>query len=93
VSRAARATDRAPKRHVVADVPSTGPRMARNNPSPVVCNERRWTSMSSSAKTPPMEDSPCPLRLSAVVERRAWDSNPRGRFRALAVFKTAAIGH
>jgi hypothetical protein len=27
------------------------------------------------------------------VERRAWDSNPRGRFRALAVFKTAAIGH
>jgi len=25
--------------------------------------------------------------------RRAWDSNPRGRFRALAVFKTAAIGH
>jgi hypothetical protein len=27
------------------------------------------------------------------VWRRAWDSNPRGRFRALAVFKTAAIGH
>jgi hypothetical protein len=25
--------------------------------------------------------------------RRAWDSNPRRRFRALAVFKTAAIGH
>jgi hypothetical protein len=27
------------------------------------------------------------------VKRRAWDSNPRGRSRALAVFKTAAIGH
>ena len=27
------------------------------------------------------------------VERRVWDSNPRGRVNALAVFKTAAIGH
>jgi len=26
-------------------------------------------------------------------ERRVWDSNPRGRVNALAVFKTAAIGH
>jgi hypothetical protein len=25
--------------------------------------------------------------------RRVWDSNPRGHLRALAVFKTAAIGH
>ena len=25
--------------------------------------------------------------------RRVWDSNPRGRVNALAVFKTAAIGH
>jgi hypothetical protein len=31
--------------------------------------------------------------VSTDLERRAWDSNPRGRFRALAVFKTAAIGH
>jgi hypothetical protein len=27
------------------------------------------------------------------VERRAWDSNPRGRVNALMVFKTIAIGH
>jgi len=27
------------------------------------------------------------------LKRRVWDSNPRGRFPALAVFKTAAIGH
>jgi hypothetical protein len=27
------------------------------------------------------------------VQRRVWDSNPRGRVNALAVFKTAAIGH
>jgi hypothetical protein len=26
-------------------------------------------------------------------QRRVWDSNPRGRVNALAVFKTAAIGH
>jgi hypothetical protein len=26
-------------------------------------------------------------------QRRAWDSNPRGSSRPLAVFKTAAIGH
>ena len=25
--------------------------------------------------------------------RRVWDLNPRGHSRALAVFKTAAIGH
>ena len=29
----------------------------------------------------------------AARQRRAWDSNPRGRANALAVFKTAAIGH
>jgi hypothetical protein len=27
------------------------------------------------------------------IERRAWDSNPRGRVNALMVFKTIAIGH
>jgi hypothetical protein len=27
------------------------------------------------------------------TERRAWDSNPRGRFPDLVVFKTTAIGH
>jgi hypothetical protein len=26
-------------------------------------------------------------------QRRAWDSNPRGRVNALMVFKTIAIGH
>jgi hypothetical protein len=26
-------------------------------------------------------------------QRRVWDSNPRGRVNALAIFKTAAIGH
>ncbi len=37
-----------------------------------------------------------PYGVFALVtgrERRVWDSNPRGRFPALAVFKTAAIGH
>ncbi len=34
-----------------------------------------------------------PRRAFVQVKRRAWDSNPRGRSRALAVFKTAAIGH
>ncbi len=29
----------------------------------------------------------------AQAGRRVWDSNPRGHSRALAVFKTAAIGH
>ena len=29
----------------------------------------------------------------AQVKRRVWDLNPRGRVNALAVFKTAAIGH
>ena len=36
------------------------------------------------------------FRWSAYIlagERRVWDSNPRGRVNALAVFKTAAIGH
>jgi len=33
------------------------------------------------------------VRRSKAVLRRAWDSNPRWRFRAIAVFKTAAIGH
>ena len=36
------------------------------------------------------------FRWSACIlagERRVWDSNPRGRVNALAVFKTAAIGH
>jgi hypothetical protein len=28
-----------------------------------------------------------------ITKRRVWDSNPRGRVNALAVFKTAAIGH
>jgi hypothetical protein len=28
-----------------------------------------------------------------ITGRRVWDSNPRGHSRALAVFKTAAIGH
>ncbi len=28
-----------------------------------------------------------------ITVRRVWDSNPRGRVNALAVFKTAAIGH
>ena len=31
--------------------------------------------------------------LVTGLKRRVWDSNPRGRFPALAVFKTAAIGH
>ena len=36
------------------------------------------------------------FRWSAYIlagERRVWDSNPRGLSPALAVFKTAAIGH
>jgi hypothetical protein len=30
--------------------------------------------------------------LNISDQRRVWDSNPRGRVNALAVFKTAAIG-
>jgi hypothetical protein len=29
----------------------------------------------------------------AVARRRGWDSNPRGRSRGLAVFKTAPLNH
>jgi hypothetical protein len=34
-----------------------------------------------------------PGQMALSGSRRAWDSNPRGRANALAVFKTAAIGH
>jgi hypothetical protein len=42
----------------------------------------------------PLETPESQLSLKSLhVRRRAWDSNPRGRVNALAVFKTAAIGH
>ncbi len=41
----------------------------------------------------PLAELACLCGASAQVGRRAWDSNPRRRSRASAVFKTAAIVH
>ena len=41
----------------------------------------------------PLVRVPLAGRRRVWCRRRVWDSNPRGRVNALAVFKTAAIGH
>src|SRR6266542_4720193 len=68
------------------DWPIRGPQTARLN--------QLSRSLASHGEHPP--DSPQTLGFAGAagvflgVERRAWDSNPRGRFRALAVFKPIA---
>jgi hypothetical protein len=64
-----------------------------HTPSLKINGERPRLAVVSARQTPRSNTGiPYAAGVSADIVRRAWDSNPRGRFRALAVF-LAAVSH